>query len=237
MKRTVFIITILLIAVCMTNGQTQHGVVKTRGRMVNGVLQPGKGLYGATVQVKDRTAVVSDSDGKFLFPLRTNTYMVQSVKKKGYQLVDMEDCRNYKYSTNPLYLIMETPEQQRNDLLAAERNIRHNLQRKLQARQDEIDNLKNTSQQQKDSLLQIIYQQQADNEKLIADMAKRYSTLDYDQLDEFYRQVSWFIENGELTRADSLLRTRGDIKVQVQYILKQDETIQKQKKQLVILRK
>ena len=63
--------------------------------------------------------------------------------------------------------------------------------------------------------MQQLYDDQQNNDKLIADMAKRYSTLDYDQLDEFYRQVSYFIENGELTRADSLLRTRGDINVQV----------------------
>ena len=42
-------------------------------------------------------------------------------------------------------------------------------------------------------------------------MAERYSTLDFDQLDEFQRRVAAFIQNGELTRADSLLNTKGSM--------------------------
>ena len=189
--------------------QTQQGMVKTRGKMVNGVLQKGTPLSGATVQIKDRSAMVSGNDGTFSFPLRTNSYLLQNVKKNGYQLVDMEICRDHKYSASPLYIVMEKPEQQQSDLLAAERKIRKNLRNQLDAKEAEIEALQ-ASQQEKDSLLHILYQQQGDNEKLIADMAQRYATLDYDQLDEFYRQVSYFIENGELARADSLLRTRGD---------------------------
>lgn len=229
MRKIVILLFLLLFTTAYS--QTQQGIVKTRGRMVNGVLQPGKGLEGVTVQVKDRSALVSKAGGKFSFPLRSETYLLQSVKKNGYQLVDMEVCRKYKYSTDPLYLVMETPDQQRTDLLAAERKIRRNLQRQLQQKEDEIDAL-NASNEEKDSLLRILYQQQTDNEKLIADMAKRYSTIDYDQMDDFYRQVSYFIENGELTKADSLLRTRGDINKQVAEILERGQLIQAEETKL-----
>ena len=230
-KKKILWLSLCLLA-CITGfAQTQQGVVKTRGRMVKGVLQKGTPLEGATIQIKDRSAMVSGANGKFSFPLRTNSYLLQSVIKNGYQLVDLEVCRNYQYSANPLYIVMETPDQQRSDQLAAEQKIRRNLQRQLQQKEDEIEALQ-ASQQEKDSLLQILYQEQADNEKLIANMAKRYSTLDYDQLDEFYRQVSSFIENGELTRADSLLRTRGDVNTQVSAQLHQGQVIQKQKEQL-----
>ena len=229
-----YLLFVLLAAIpLVASAQTQHGVVKTRGRMVNGVLQPGRGLADATVKVAGRQAVVSQGDeGSFSFPVARQHFRIESVLKKGYQLVDMSACAEYKYSENPLRLVMETPEQQQSDLLAAERKIRRNLQQQLQEREDEIEALK-VSQQEKDSLLRVLYQQQGDNEKLIADMAKRYSTLDYDQLDEFYRQVSWFIENGELIRADSLLRTRGDINAQVQNIIKQGQAIQEQEAQLL----
>ena len=225
----------LLIVLLLTSGvtlaqSTQQGIVKTRGRMINGQLQPGKGLQGTTVQTADRS-VVSNASGTFSFPLREKTYMIKEVKKQGYQLVDMEQCRSHQYSADPLYLVMETPEQQRSDLLAAEKKIRRNLQRQLQKREDAIEAL-NASIEEKDSLLRILYQQQGDNEKLIADMAKRYSTLDYDQLDEFYRQVNNYIEEGQLTRADSLLRTRGDINAQVQAILQNGQAIEAQKRQL-----
>ncbi len=215
-------------------GQMQQGVVKTRGRMINGLLQPGKGLNGATIQLGDRSVLSKEEKGKngvFSFPTREKHYVVKSVLKNGYQLVDMEICRSYNYSTEPLYIVMETPDQQRSDLLTAERKIRRNLQQQLRQKEDEIESLK-VSQQEKDSLLCILYLQHGKDEKLIADMAKRYSTLDYDQLDEFYRQVSYYIENGELSHADSLLRTRGDIKAQVLDILQHGKTIKEKETQL-----
>lgn len=211
--------------------QTQQGVVKTRGRMANGVLQPGQRLSGATVQVKNRSAVVSKYDGTFAFPVPGNTFLLQSVKKQGYELVDMEICHSHQYSANPLCLLMETPEQQRSDLLAAERNIRRNLQRQLQQKEDEIESL-NISIVEKDKQLQELYQNQGDNEKLIAEMAQRYATIDYDQMDDFYRQVSFYIEQGELTCADSLLRLRGDLNGQISSQLHKQEALHQKKKEL-----
>lgn len=228
------IIIVLIASYGLTaNGQIQKGYVKTKGRMVNGKHIPGQGLPGSTVKIQGVNSIgVRNTNGSFSFIVSERNYIVESVQKKGYELVDVDATKKlYQQSANPIYLVMETPEQQRSDILAAERKIRRNLQRQLQEREDEIEDLQ-VSQQQKDSLLRTLYKLQGNNEKLISDMAKRYSTLDYDQLDEFYRQVSWFIENGELTRADSLLRTRGDIKEQVQDILKQGQAIQEHKEQI-----
>ena len=47
------------------SAQTQQGIVKTRGRMVNGVLQRGKGLPDAMVQIKEHSSVKSEKDGTF----------------------------------------------------------------------------------------------------------------------------------------------------------------------------
>ena len=190
-KRILYLSLFLLMSV-VSSAQTQQGVVKTRGRMVNGVLQPGQGLQGATVQVKDRQAVVSGAKGKFSFPLQTSTYLVQSVKKQGYQLVDMEACRNYQYSTDPLYLVMETPEQQQADQLVKERRLRRDLEQRLQQREDEVENL-SVSLEEKNRLLQEINREREDNEKIIKDLSKYYATLDYDQLDDFQRKVSDWI--------------------------------------------
>ena len=233
-KHTFFscwIAVIMIFCALPSMGQTQQGVVKTRGRMVNGKLVHGVGLPGATVQLNDRSVLSNGTKGAFSFPARGKSYLVKSVTKKGYQLVDQEVCRNYKYSADTLYLAMETPEQQQADRLAAERKIRRNLQRQLQQKEDEIEAMK-VSNAVKDSLLRILYQQQGDDEKIIADMAKRYAALDYDQLDEFYRQVNDFIENGELTRADSLLRSRGDVQQQVAAILQQGAAIKEQEERL-----
>ena len=194
-----------LLLVTTSFAQTQQGFVKTKGRMVNGKLVPGQGLKGAIVSVQGRTSVlVQADDGSFSFHTPDNQFRLDSVKKKGYQLVDMDACpRTYKTSKNPLFIVMETPDQQLQDQLAAERKIRRNLQKQLQEHEDEIEALKEQQRitdEEYRQALQKLYQDQENNEQLISDMAKRYAELDYDQLDEFYRQVSYCIENGELVR-------------------------------------
>ena len=236
MKKSLLLPIIMLLCIAAYS-QTQQGYVKTKGRMVNGQLVPGQGLKGATVSVKGRTAVlVNTDDGAFSFPVTEQQFSLDSVKKKGYQLIDMDLCpRTYKASGNPLFLVMETPEQQLQDKLTAERKIRRNLQKQLQEREDEIESLKEQQQisdEEYRQALQKLYADQESNEQLISDMAKRYSELDYDQLDEFYRQVSYCIENGELVKADSLLQTRGDIGKQVENHLKQRQAIHEQEELL-----
>lgn len=236
MKRLLFFVIMLLLSTAVF-AQTQKGFVKTKGRMVNGQLVPGEGLKGSTVSVQGRTTMlVKSDDGAFSFPVTNQMFRLDSVNKKGYQLVDMDACpRTYNYSNNPIYIVMETPEQQLQDRLTAERKIRRNLQRQLQEREDEIEELK---EQQKITAeeyrvaLQNLYAEQENNEQLISDMAKRYSELDYDQLDEFYRKVSMFIENGELTKADSLLNTKGDVSQQVEEEIQKGKAIQEQRRKL-----
>lgn len=230
-------LTITLLIATIGLSQTQQGYVKTKGRMVNGKLVPGKGLKGATVSIKGRTAVVVNADdGAFSFPIPETQFRLDSVRKKGYQLVDMDACpKTYRYSSNPLYIVMETPEQQLEDKLNAERKIRRNLQNQLRKREDEIEALKENNKitaEEYRVALQKLYDDQENSEQLISTMAKRFSELDYDQMDEFYRQVSNCIESGELVKADSLLRSRGDIKNQVNSIIQRGEAIQKQKEQL-----
>ena len=46
---------------------------------------------------------------------------------------------------------------------------------------------------------------------LISEMAKAYSRIDYDQIDELNQRISDAILNGHLTEADSLLRSKGSM--------------------------
>ena len=130
---------LLLVAGAMA--QTQNGVVKTRGRMVGGKLVPGTMLDGTTVQVEGRQAILA-KDGNFSFPVKDGKYFLKSVSKQGYSLVDAEACRQYQYSSNPLAIVMEMPEQQQRDKLAAERKIRRQLQDQLREKEDEIEALR-----------------------------------------------------------------------------------------------
>ena len=228
MKRYISIIALLCV-VTMASAQTQHGYVKTKGRMVNGKLVPGQGLKGATISIKGRTAVlVNNNDGSFSFPVIDKQFRIDSVRKKGYQLVDVEACpRTYQFSNNPLYIVMETPDQQLQDQLAAERKIRRTLTQQLQQREDEIEALKaqkKISDEEYRQALQKLYEEADQNEKLVKDMVERYSKIDYDQLDEFNRQISNYILDGALAKADSLLRTKGDINERIMQ-LRQHESI------------
>lgn len=214
--RKLILLFICFCAMVQVTAQTQTGFVKTRGKMgANGQVVPGTRLAGATVQVKGRNAVVTPASGTFSFPVPGNKFFVQSVKKQGYVLTDPEaTIRQYIYSSNPLILVLETPESKTADKLDNERKIRKTLQRQLQAKEDEIEALKEkdkiTTAQYQEALQQL-YAEQQSNERLISDMAERYSIIDFDQEDEFNLRISDCILNGRLTEADSLLRSKGDI--------------------------
>lgn len=228
---------LLLMPATIILGQKQQGYVKTRGRMVNGQHIKGQGLPGATVKLRGRQAVVvQQQDGSFSFPKLSNNFIIDSVQKINYKIVDV-DCfsREHKYSEAPIYLVMEKPERQISDKLFAEKNIRKALQKQLQEKENVIDSLMRLNKLKTDEYqqaLQDLYAQQEDNEKLIRQMADQYSKLDYDQMDDFYRQFASYIDNGELVRADSLLRTRGDVNLQVSMQLKKGAAIQKEKERL-----
>ena len=237
MKRKSILFLFLLLTPLFSIAQTQQGYVKTKGRMVNGKHIPGQGLKGATLSIKGRATVLVNADnGSFSFPVTNQQFRLDSVKKKGYQLVDYEACpKSYTYSPNPIYIIMETPEQQLQDKLDAERKIRRNLQKQLQDKEDELEALKGSGKitvKDYQNSMQKLYSQQESNERLIEDMAQRYASLDYDQLDAFYRQVSYFIENGELTKADSMLNSRGDIGQQVNDIRQRGQVLHEKRETL-----
>ena len=217
--------------------QTQQGCVKTRGRIIDGKHVPGKGLTGAVVSIQGRADVgVKRKDGHFSFPATEKQFMVQAVTKKDYILVDADAApKVYPHTSDTVYFLMETPEQVAQDTLDAMRRIRRTLQRELQKREDEIEALKaekKISEKEYRAALQKLYDSQGNNEKLISEMAKRYSLLDYDKLDEFYRRVSYSIEQGELTKADSLLRSRGDVESQIKAQHKKGAAIEQKESEL-----
>ena len=217
MKQLLFFV----ICICVVLGglaQTQSGYVKTPGRLGSSrTVIAGKRLSGATIQVKGGRTVLSSANGTYSFPVPANKFFLQSVKKQGYVLTDPEAVtRQYVYSTNPLILVLETPEQQAENKLANERKIRRTLERQLHEREDEIEALREQlSQKEYQDAMTQLYNEQKINERLIGDMAERYSQIDFDQLDEFNLRISDCILNGRLVEADSLLRSKGDMETRI----------------------
>ena len=215
MKR-IFIYIALLLFVTAAGAQTQQGYVKTCGRInAHGEYVPGMGVPNATVKAKGVNEVGSDRYGCFSLKLRSNKFSLEQVTKKGYILVDKDILsREYTISPDTFKILLTTPEEQLETELANERRLRRTLNRQLQQREDEIEGLyaaKRMLKAERDSALQRLYASHADNEKLIKDMVERYSRIDFDQLDEFNRQISEYILNGELQKADSVLSSKGDI--------------------------
>lgn len=215
MKR-LYIYILLIIFGIQGYAQTQQGYVKTRGRLSStGQLIPGVRLQGATISVKNGGSYVSANNGAFAFAVPSQSYYLTNVQKKDYQLCDRDVLgKSLKYSSNPLVVVMDTPDQILEDRLESEEKIRATLTTQLNQKKAELKQLKEQqkiSQQEYNKLLQELYALQNNNEKLISEMAERYSTLDFEEMDEFQRTVSYLIQNGELTKADSLLRTK-DVK-------------------------
>lgn len=221
MKTAKLFVLISILMFCSTlNAQTQRGYVKTKGRLDNnGTVITGTRLSGATVTVKGGNAVVSGNEGAFSLTIPSNYYFLQNVQKQGYVLTDPDVLsRQYAYSKNPLVLVLETPSLLTDDKLVAERKIRRTLQRKLQEKENEIEILKEQqklSEEEYRKKLQEIYSRQESNEKLISEMADRYSRIDFDEITDFNRRISNMILEGKLEEADSLINKKGDINSRV----------------------
>ena len=216
MKKFCFVFCLLFVGISVASAQTQRGYVKTRGRLQsNGTTIPGTRLSGATVTLKGNNSVTSGANGGFSFAVSNKSFCIINVRKNGYQIYDHDLLgKTHRYSSNDLLVVMDTPDNVLADKLASERKIRRTLQRQLTEKEDEIEALKEQhkiTEEQYQKLLQALYKSQENNEKLISEMAEHYSTIDFDQVNEFQRRVAAFIQNGELMRADSLLNTKGSM--------------------------
>ena len=227
MKRF-FLLSAAIMFGIMLSAQTQQGYVKTKGRLAgDGSVIAGKRIPNATIQVKDRTPVVSQVNGTFSFPIPAKNFYLINVQKQGYVLTDPEVLsKQYSYSTNDLIIVLEDLAQQEADRRAIERKISGKLYAQLLQQGEELDDLRKQNkitEEKYRELLQQLNQYQDDNEKIIKDMADRYTKMDFDQIDEFNKKVSEFILNGELTKADSMLRTKGDILERIDKLNQQHE--------------
>ena len=215
MKKQILLIAALFLTAWAT-AQTQQGYVKTKGRLANdGSVIAGTRIPYATIQVKDRTPVVSQTDGAFSFPIPADKFYLQSVQKQGFVLTDPDILsKEHTYSTNDLVLVMETPTNQWQDKYAAEKAMRKQLQRQVDEQRLELERLKEKqciSDEEYRERLQRIFELYDENDKLVSEMAEAYAKIDYDQLDEHNRLIRQYILAGELKRADSLIHSKGDM--------------------------
>lgn len=213
MRRTGVFLLLMMFCVSI-NAQTQQGIVKTRGRMVNGQLVPGTRLSGATITLNFGNPLVSGNQGIFTFVVpATKSFSLVNATKQGYTLADPEYTRRlFSYSSkSPFYVVLEDENQRQADIKEATDKVRKTLKRELRKREDDLDELieKNAITQSKyDSLRIVLEHYRQNSEDLVKEIAERYASTDYDQLDEFNRKVQMYIDNGDLQKADSMLNTK-----------------------------
>lgn len=217
MKR---IITLAIVAIIATtvSAQTQQGYVKTKGRLSStGKVIKGTPLSGAIVQVRGRNSVMSGGNGTFSFSIPSGSFSLESVKKQGYVLNDPDILsKTYSLSKNPLVLVLDNVQQRNEERKAIERKVRSSLWADLNRRDAEIESLKEQNkitEERYRELRQQLTAYEDENQNIIDDMVERYSKIDYDELDKFNLEISNYILNGELLKADSLLKTKGDVHV------------------------
>ena len=195
--------------------------MKTRGRMVNGQVIAGTRLNGATITLNIGSPLVSGNNGAFSFNVPSGkNYSLVSARKQGYTLADPEYTRrSFRYSAgNPFYVVLEDENQRQADINATTRKVRKTLTAQLDKCEEEIEALKaqnKITEKEYQERLQELYANQSKSEQLVKKMAERYASTDYDQLDEFNRQVQLYIEEGELQKADSMIRSKGNMEQRV----------------------
>ena len=126
-----------------------------------------------------------------------------------------ELMRQHTYSKDhPLIVVLENKAQRERDLENARNSVRKVMKENVRKKEDEIDSLERVNaitRAECDSLRREFLLYRQSSEHLVNEMAERFVSIDYDQLDDFNRQVQVFIETGQLTKADSMIRTKGSL--------------------------
>ena len=196
--------------------KSQQGYVKTKGRLANddSVIQ-GTRLSGVTIKVINGINVVSGANGTFALMLPSAKFILENVTKKNYVLSDPDFLqKQYDCSTNDLIIVMEDEQEKANERRRIEKMVRNNLYAQTEKHLKEINRLKEEkkiTEEKYRELLQKVYKDEDDNEAIIKDLVEKYSKIDFDQEGDFNRKFSVFLLKGQPMRADSLLRTKGNI--------------------------
>ena len=227
MKRFFFFL-LLSFVVIFASAEMQQGYTKTRGKLdAKGQLIPGQRLSGVIVET-DRGKVTSEKDGAFSLAIPNGKFVLKKVDLKGYILNDFEQLRQYSCSAEDLVVVMVKPEEFQAEQVRAYNSLIETLETQLHEREDEIfelyENNKITAQERAE-MASKLYETEQSNQKLVEEMAERYAKTDFDQLDDFRRKVTNFIVSGQLTKADSLLNTRGSIEQRRKEILRQRQIL------------
>ena len=217
---TLFIIFAIPAVPAVTDASAQDNVQKGYIRTIERPGMASQPVGNVVVRVKGMmNPVMSETDGEFniLAPdlAEGDSLVLLSVYKNGYELKDKDIIgRPLVFSRNvPLEIIMVDLRQLEEDRRRIEENAYRIAEEQYQSRLAELD-----SEKEKNAISAEEYRQELQSLQnryesytfLISDLADHYARTDYAQLDSLDAVINICIENGELEKADSLIRTVFD---------------------------
>ena len=216
----------------------QKAIVKTRGRLQNdGSVVEGRRIEDALVAIRNGAQVYSGANGELSFGVsQSEGFYIANITKTGYTLSDADVIsKPHKYQSQPMDLLLESVDELRAYRRDIERKVRRNYQRQLDLAYDRIDSLESSSTANAEEIARLraeIDRSYDLAEKYIEDMTERYLNIDFDRETDFDREISYYILNGELDRADSMLATRGDIVERVNQNLMAQKAVEQDREQV-----
>ena len=221
-------IALLIIALCcvlptivQAQQKQQHAIVKTRGRQLDdGSIATGRRISEAVVDVKGTGKILSDDKGELSFGVSAvSGYYLNNVTKDGYTLSDLDVIsKQHQYQAQPVDILLESVEELNAYRRSIERKVRRNYQNQLDVLSYRIDSLESadSAQKQEISRLRMELDRAYDEAEQYVDMmTEYYLNIDFDRETDFDIEISYYIINGMLDKADSLLATRGNIEERV----------------------
>ena len=221
-------ITILIIALCcvlptfvQAQQKQQHAIVKTRGRQLDdGSIASGRRISEAVVDVKGTGKILSDDKGELSFGVSvTSGYYLTNVTKEGYMLSDLDVIsKQHQYQSQPFDILLESVEELNAYRRSIERKVRRNYQNQLDELSDRIDSLESADSAQAEEISRLrmeLDRAYDEAEQYVDKMTEYYLNIDFDREIDFDIEISYYIINGMLDKADSLLATRGNIEERV----------------------
>lgn len=210
MKRKIFLSAIALVMAMTCLAQVQHGYVRTVNRPGTNV----KRLSNVSMRFTGLTnSVLSRQDGNFEMVMKGkkngDAFSLLFARKNGYELLDNNPSYNFS-DRQDIEIVMADSR-----VIAAEkkriedkayRRAEENLTRQLQ----EADQLLQEAKLSEEAYAKRVKELSESFEKyqqLVGTLADRYARTDYEGLSELDRAINQCIENGDLLRADSLIRS------------------------------
>lgn len=204
---------------CTVYAQPQEGVVRTCGT----ARKKGDAVQGVILRPNGGNEVKSDKDGHFFMILQQklaegDSFHFSKVYKKGYEPIDKNILnRKFVYSSSvPVEIVLISTQQLAKTKANVESKARKNAENRCKKQMAELKTQLNAQQintgdYQKQ--VQELERQMQLFEVLIAAMADHYARTDYNKLDSLNAVINECIINGELEKADSLINTKGDVKI------------------------